>query len=224
MTKREVIPQNNLSFLFCRGYNQADMLNDFYIKLQALPLKTLLWIVWGSFGGIALFVFILAIGLPNVRRAPRAPFLCLVNIYAALTFAAFYIFCPISESIFAAAIFWAAGYLLYGLLAFICRPRKRAQPVRRVRERDAALSAVRPKPQKTEKPVAPQGNIRLDHAIAVTDRLLGRELGKTDRLELEKLRNTLAVLKVKGVLSPAEGEILNENFNTLLKLMAKYNI
>ena len=72
-------------------------------------------------------------------------------------------------------------------------------------------------------PVA-KNNVRLEHAISVTDRLLQKNLGKGDRQELEKLKNTLAVLQMKGALSPAESEILNENFNALLKLMAKYDV
>ena len=66
--------------------------------------------------------------------------------------------------------------------------------------------------------------MRLEHAVTVTDKLLAKNLGKGDRQELEKLKNTLAVLRVKGTLTPSEAEILNENFNTLLKLMAKYDV
>ena len=40
----------------------------------------------------------------------------------------------------------------------------------------------------------------------------------------EKMKTALTVLKVKGVLSPEEGEALNEMFNALLKLMAKYDL
>ena len=37
-------------------------------------------------------------------------------------------------------------------------------------------------------------------------------------------RQALTVLKVKGILSAQEGEALNEMFNALLKLMAKYDL
>ena len=80
-----------------------------------------------------------------------------------------------------------------------------------------------PKAVKQEIPAA-KNNVRLEHAASVTEKLLSKNLGKSDRQELEKLKNTLAVLRIKGTLSPAESEILNENFNTLLKLMAKYNV
>lgn len=71
---------------------------------------------------------------------------------------------------------------------------------------------------------AAKSSVRLEHAIAVTDKLLTKNLAKSDRQELEKLKNTLAVLKIKGTLNPTEADILNENFNALLKLMAKYNV
>ncbi len=193
--------------------------------LNALSPDTILWIVWGSFGAIALIVFVLALGLPSIRRASKTPFLCLVNIYSGLTLAAFSIFSSIPSALFSAALFWAAGYLLYGILVFLCRRLSlKPQPVRSVRVQDAAVTSPRPRPRPQPPRNAPQPNVRLEHAIAVTDRLLSRDLGKTDRMELEKLKNTLAVLRVKGDLSPAENEILNENFNTILKLMAKYNI
>ena len=60
--------------------------------------------------------------------------------------------------------------------------------------------------------------------MTVTDKLLTKNLSKPDRQDLEKLKNTLAVLQIKGSLTPIEAEILNDNFNALLKLMAKYNV
>ncbi len=87
-----------------------------------------------------------------------------------------------------------------------------------------AIPAVQPsKAARTE--ITPAKNsVRLEHAISVTDKLLCKNLGKSDRQELEKLKNTLAVLQMKGTLSPTESDILNDNFNALLKLMAKYNV
>ena len=66
--------------------------------------------------------------------------------------------------------------------------------------------------------------MKLDHAATVTDKLLQKNLAKSDRQELEKMKNTLAVLQIKGSLTPVESDILNDNFNALLKLMAKYNV
>ena len=84
------------------------------------------------------------------------------------------------------------------------------------------MRAMRAEPQ-AQVPAAKNG-VRLEHAVAVTDKLLTKNLAKTDRQELEKLKNTLAVLKIKGSLNPVEADILNDNFNALLKLMAKYNV
>jgi hypothetical protein len=71
---------------------------------------------------------------------------------------------------------------------------------------------------------AATADVRLDHALSITDRLLAKTLTKGDRGEVEKIRSYLSVLSIKGTLSPEEGEALNESFNTLLKLMAKYNL
>lgn len=202
-----------------------------------LPFNTLLWTVWGSF--IAIFVLCLALGafIPNVRRAPKKPFLCLVYAYTALTLATYLTVSKLEEAAFAACIFYIAGYACYGLLCALFK-NKSAEEYPAPVAMCATAPAVQPvlpvpppvppqNPNKRERTAAgtfmPKNNVRLEHAIAVTDKLLQKNLGKSDRQELEKLKNTLHVLKIKGSLTPAEGEILNENFNTLLKLMAKYN-
>ena len=41
--------------------------------------------------------------------------------------------------------------------------------------------------------------------------------------EAERIKSTLAFLKAKPDLTPADNDLLNEKFNTLLKLMAKYD-
>ncbi|MGN0805829.1 MAG: hypothetical protein ACI4MC_02215, partial [Candidatus Coproplasma sp.] len=71
---------------------------------------------------------------------------------------------------------------------------------------------------------AVQSGVRLDHALSIADKLLLKNLGRGDRQELEKIKTALTVLKVKGTLTAQEGENLNETFNTLLKLMAKYDL
>lgn len=71
---------------------------------------------------------------------------------------------------------------------------------------------------------AAKSNVRLEHALSITEKLLLKSLGRGDRQELEKMRYTLNMLQAKGNLTPQEGEILNENFNALLKLMARYNV
>ncbi len=204
----------------------------------AVPFNTLLWIIWGTFIAVFVLSVTLTLCIPTVRAASKRPFLCLLYAYTALTFALFLTVNAIEDAAFTACVFWIAGYLCYGFLCAISNKKPAsAYPVPvAVCSAPAQNTAFRPLPPPAPRPQSkpvertpsgtymPKNNVRLEHAIAVTNKLLEKNLGKTDRQELEKLKNTLEVLKIKGSLTPAEGEILNENFNTLLKLMAKYNI
>ncbi|MCD7729585.1 MAG: hypothetical protein LUI60_06715 [Clostridia bacterium] len=82
-----------------------------------------------------------------------------------------------------------------------------------------ALNAVKYSQGETLK-----SNVRLDHAVSVTDKLLAKELGRGDRQEAERIKTFLSLMQIKPELSPEENDRLNDNFNTLLKLMAKYNV
>ncbi len=199
----------------------SKIINGIYSSISSVPFDTLVWIILGSFAGITLLTAILTFVLPKIRAAEKRPYLCLVNAFTAVVLAAFLTEQPLAQSVLAAVIFWCFGYFLYGVLCFISQPAKSKEitpsavtllPVRN--------TAVTPR---TDVPAA-KSSVRLEHAISVTDRLLTKNLGKSDRQELEKLKSTLSVLQVKGELSPAESDILNDNFNALLKLMAKYNI
>ena len=208
---------------------------DFAAKFT---FDNVVWLTWGSYGAIFVLSFVLCLALPAVRFSSKKPFLCLSYCYTAATFALFLTVNTVEEAAFVACVFWVAGYVLYGLLCAVSK-RKSTAPAQAaaaaapppvitlpVQVKPAAEPPVKPNPRQPSTPanVISRSNVRLDHAIAVTAKLLEKNLGKTDRQELEKLKNTLEVLKVKGTLTPAEGEILNENFNTLLKLMAKYNV
>ncbi len=200
-----------------------EFINKIYSSVSSVPFDTLMWIIWGSFAAITVATVVLCLCLPKIKRASKRPYLCLVNAYAAVTLAAYLTENGLPQSVLAAVLFWCVGYIAFGLLCFIAREKSRKfTPVSQV-----ALSAmpVTP-PAKTVRGDVPaaKSSVRLEHAISVTDTLLNKNLGKSDRQELEKLKNTLAVLQMKGTLSPAESDILNENFNALLKLMAKYNV
>lgn len=191
------------------------------------PFDGILWFVFGSFAAVFAVVLTLNFALEGVRTASKKPFLCLVNCYAVITMELFLLKTSVACAIFAAGVFWLAGYLCYGLLCAFSRRRKR--PAAHI----AATAAVSP-PQTFYKPAAvppadkevsaAKNNVKLEHAMAVTDKLLEKNLGKSDRQQLEKLKTTLEVLRIKPELTSAEGEILNEYFNALLKLMAKYNV
>ncbi len=196
--------------------------NKLYQSVAKIPFDYLVWITWGSFAFIFLLSFVLTLANRKIRALPKGPFLCLVNAYAALTLALFSINCELAPSLFTAVVFWVVGYLFYGVLCFASRER-----VPRAAGMPPALSEIPAQIRKSEiVPPAPaaKNNVRLEHAVSVTDKLLSKNLGKGDRQELERLKSTLAVLQIKGTLTPAESEILNENFNALLKLMAKYNV
>ena len=58
----------------------------------------------------------------------------------------------------------------------------------------------------------------------LAQKLLEKELGRGDRQEAEKILSSLRFMQAKGELTPEDNESLNENFNALLKLMAKYSV
>jgi len=205
----------------------SDFFNKVYGFFDSLPFDTLIYFVWGSYLAVFLITLIATICSAKFKAASKKPFLCLTNAYAAVTLAAFLLKCNFGQSLTATIVFWVVGYILYGSLCAFTRKHESRK------ERVVQASAATPIPvqpvraMRTEAhaqvPAAKNG-VRLEHAVAVTDKLLTKNLAKSDRQELEKLKNTLAVLKIKGTLNPTEADILNENFNTLLKLMAKYNV
>ncbi|MDE6505490.1 MAG: hypothetical protein K2L42_06450 [Clostridia bacterium] len=195
--------------------------------MSEIPFNTLVIFVWGSYLAVFAAALIATVFSARARRASKRPFMCLTNAYTAVTLALFLTVKDLSQSVMTAALFWAAGYLLYGLMC-LCSVRKPA--VKQTAEQVVMTSTapMQPTVRAAREPAAPapaaKNNVRLEHAVAVTDKLLTKNLSKTDRQDLEKLKNTLAVLQIKGTLTPTEAEILNENFNALLKLMAKYNV
>ncbi len=190
--------------------------------VSSVPFDALVWIICGTFAAIFLLSLILTLKIPRIKYSSKRPFLCLANAYAAIVLAAFLIGGGMAQAVIAAAL--CAGYICYGILCFFSKEKRQSAPAMQQAVITSLPQAVPQKtPVRAEVPVA-KNNVRLEHAISVTDRLLQKNLGKGDRQELEKLKNTLAVLQMKGALSPAESEILNENFNALLKLMAKYDV
>lgn len=208
----------------------VNFFKSFYAWFDNLPFDSLIYFIWGSYLAIFLIALVASISSKKFKATSKKPFLCLTNAYAAVTLAAFMLQCSLAQSITATVTFWVVGYVLYGALCAFTKQhvnRKTkivqtavtetpipVQPVRAMRT-DAQAQAQIP---------AAKNGVRLEHAVAVTDKLLTKNLAKTDRQELEKLKNTLAVLKIKGSLNPTEADILNDNFNALLKLMAKYNV
>lgn len=204
----------------------AQFVDGLYAAVAKIPFDWLVWFVWGTYALIFFTVLIASLVSARARAVSKRPFLSLTNAYSAVNLALFLLKCQLAQSLLITCLFWAVGYILYWLLCGVSRPKKikggqnfgytvTAMPVQ-------TLSAA-PKPVNKEVPAA-KNSVRLEHAVSVTDKLLDKNLGKTDRQEIEKLKNTFAVLQLKGTLTPAESDILNDNFNTLLKLMAKYNV
>ena len=197
----------------------SNFADKIFSSMSSVKFDTLILIVWGSFAGIFLTSLLLCAFNKNARAASKRPFLYLINAYAAVTLSAFLTARPLAQSVLSAALFWCVAYILYGSLCLFRKKDKREsfQPAL------SAMPSLPPKPVYTSLPAA-KSSVRLEHAVSVTDKLLNKNLGRSDRQELEKLKGTLALLQLKDELTPQEADLLNENFNSLLKLMAKYNV
>ena len=199
---------------------------DFVINaISRVPFDTLLLIDLCSFCGVFVLTLILCLASRKLRHADKRPFFHFVNAFSAVTLALFATRYNASISIAATALFWCVGYLLYALLCAITRRPKIA-----VERASAPVPVIQPAPIAGSVSTVPssappaQNVVRLDHALSIADKLLLKTLGRGDRQELEKIKTALTVLKVKGELSPQDGEALNDMFNALLKLMAKYDV
>ena len=204
----------------------SDFFDKVYNYLGNIPFDTLIALIWGSYLAIFVAAFIANMCSGKIKAAAKRPFLWLTNAYTAVTLAAFLLKCELASSLTASLIFWVIGYILYGALcAFGAGPQKKYAVAQAAAANSIPLQPIKAAQREPQAQIpAAKSSVRLEHAIAVTDKLLTKNLAKSDRQELEKLKNTLAVLKIKGTLNPTEADILNENFNALLKLMAKYNV
>lgn len=210
----------------------ANFINGIYKYFENLPFDTLVYTVAGAYAAVFVLALVLCLVSKNVKKASKRPFLCFTNAFTALICATFLLKCELGASLIVACVFWVVGYLLYGLLCLLSGTKERV--VNNAVNSVSNLAVAEPPARQTvvqrqeslpnSSQSVPKNSVRLEHAAAVTDKLLSKNLSKTDRQELEKLKNTLAVLQIKGTLTAGEAEILNENFNALLKLMAKYNV
>ena len=201
----------------------SQLFNQFTSFIAGVPFNTLLLADACAFGGIFLVTLLGCVLSKKIRYADKRAFFHLLNAFSAITLALFCTRYAAPQSIAAAAIFWCVGYLLYGLLSVLS---KRAAKAAEYAPQSASVTlsqAAVKAPVPVTAPAA-QSVVRLDHALNVADKLLLKTLGRGDRQEIEKIKTALTVLKVKGELTPKDGETLNDMFNALLKLMAKYDI
>ncbi len=205
----------------------SNFADKIYSAVAKIPFDSLVWYVWGSYAAVFVLCLVFVLLSKKMKAVSKRPFLCLTNAYAGVNLALFLLKCELAQSVMITVLFWTVGYIFYGALCAlsVTKSVKRAAETGGTAVSELPVQAQPPLPKAVKQEIpAAKNNVRLEHAASVTEKLLSKNLGKSDRQELEKLKNTLAVLRIKGTLSPAESEILNENFNTLLKLMAKYNV
>jgi len=216
----------------------TNFFNEIYSGLKAVPIPVILAIIWSVFALVSVVVLVLTLCVARVKKHDKKPYLHLLNVFTALTLATAVLDGDVAKAIYVSATFFLIGYLFYGLLSVIT-PKARDEsykkdcfcaPYSSISQREGAPSPYSsiPIPQATTvlEPsfATAQSNVRLEHAISITDKLLAKNLGKGDRQELEKMKGVLYSLQLKGNLSADEGQLLNGHFNSLLKLMAKYNL
>lgn len=198
-------------------------------QLDKASFALLAVIDFSAFGAIFVLALVGCIFSDRLRAHSKRGFFHIVNIFSALTLVVFLTEFTLAQSVAVSAVFWCAGYLLYGVLnVFKVKRAPLAQsapaPVSAPPQPAAGQVRRAPMPQTEQTPPAATSVVRLEHALSIADKLLLKNLGRGDRQELEKIKTALTVLKVKGILSAQEGEALNEMFNALLKLMAKYDL
>lgn len=201
----------------------VNFLKSGYDFITSLSFTTLLTVILCVFLGMFVLVLILSLCSPIFSQSSKRPFFALVNVFTGLVLALFSTEYQISFSVFASAVFWVIGYCLYGVLTLTYRKKKnKTEPCAQT----LSLTPLPPPVADKVRPDVPaaKSEVRIEHALSMTDKLLLKNLGRGDRQELEKMRHTLLVLQSKKEILPNEGEILNEDFNTLLKLMAKYGL
>ena len=197
-------------------------------QLSRVNFPLLLIIDLSAFGAIFLVALLGCLLSERVRSHGKRAFLYAVNALSAVTLAVFLTEFTLSQSVAATACFWLIGFILYGVLCLFkgkaqLQERPEAQPQKVYTVQSMPISSARAQTVQAPAPAAQTG-VRLEHALSIADKLLLKNLGRGDRQELEKMKTALTVLKVKGILSVQEGEALNDMFNALLKLMAKYDL
>ena len=208
--------------------NVTEFFKSLLNQLSGANFALLALIDLSAFGVVALAALFGCIFSKRLRGCDKRAFMWVVNAFAAVTLAVFLCEFSLEKSVAAAVAVWLAGFILYGVLRLF---KVRGADVREsVQPPVSNVSVMQPRPPKSAQTVqavprpAVNSGVRLEHALSIADKLLMKNLGRGDRQELEKIKTALTVLKVKGVLPAQEGEALNDMFNALLKLMAKYDL
>lgn len=187
-------------------------------EIAEMPFSLRLWLCWGSFGGITLLCLLLCVAFPCYRRTSKRPYGWLVLLYTGATFLVYLPQTVLATAMGASVLFGMNGILWYGLLVALGNLPVRTKAV--------SVHPVLPvvTGDDTVRDVSPAlGDVRLSHAISITERLLEKPLGRGDRQEIERIAVNLRVMQSKEGVTTSEGQMLNQNLNSLLKLMAKYD-
>lgn len=206
--------------------NVTEFFNSVLNQFGGANFALLAIIDLSAFGAVALAALLGCVFSKRWRAHDKRMFMWLVNAFTAVTLAVFLCEFPLAKSVAAAVAVWLAGYAVYGVLSLVKVKNKESGESTQT-PANVSVMPARPRqvqPAQASPQVAANSGVRLDHALSIADKLLMKNLGRGDRQELEKMKTALTVLKVKGVLSPQEGEALNDMFNALLKLMAKYDL
>jgi hypothetical protein len=201
--------------------NFVDWIESVYYLIAELKFEYLVLITFGAIGVVFIATLIACASSVKVRYADKKPFFHFVNALTSLALSLYLIELEIKIALGLACVYWFVGYILYGVICAVAKPIKRTEPPTQTFV-NVPVGVVRDSARQSM-PVV-KSSVRLEHAISITEKLLLKPLTKGDRQELEKMKTTLTILKVKENLSPQEGEILNDSFNALLKLMARYNL
>lgn len=211
---RPILPSGGYNFVTMDSVK--NFFGSIYSSLASVQFGRLVVISLCAYGGCMLVFAVICALQPRLRASDKRPVFCFVNAFSALFFALLLIELTVAHALFYAVLFWLAGYLYYGALCAFTRPvPPRRQAARSLPQTVRRRAAARSLP-------AANAPARLEHALAITDKLLAGQLSRADRQELERIKTSLTVLEVKGEHSHQESEVINSQFASLIKLMSKY--
>lgn len=205
-----------------------DFLEELLAQISALNFSLLTLVLFSAFAAVFLISLLFCAFSRRARACKKIPYYAAVKLFCALSLVIFLSKYSLSAAVALSALFWCVGALTYALLCLFKNKKEEGGNI----SQGAAFSSLperRPVSRPPRKTYAfstsrVQGEVRLDHALSISDKLLLKNLTRSDRQELEKIKTALTVLRVKESLSQEEGAALNDMFNALLKLMAKYDM